>query len=154
MIGGPRLVAQFAIELAIACAVWSAIAFAGIYLSGCGSTVGTHARIATVATVALEGADRAYDDAVRASMSACHDEACVSRVEADAAPAAGALDAVAASLQAYAEALELAMAADDGPSLGQALGVALGRLAGVWERLRAALGGMGVDVPALPGGAS
>jgi len=136
------------IAFALAC-VWS--------LSGCGGALHVHARAATVAVVALDGADRAFDGALEATLAACSEPACVDTTEAEARPVAGLLDATAAVLSTYVAAVELALHAgqDDADILG-AVGVAALRLAAAWAELAAALHPLGVDLPTLPvpGGAS
>lgn len=122
--------------------------------AGCGaSVVSTHARAATVSAVAAQGAARVVRDAALADAQTSCPAAgaeCMAALRARWAPADAAVASTRATLLAWVEALEIARVAGDGDDLWVPLATAAARLVSEWERMRAALAPLGVDLPALP----
>lgn len=127
--------------------------------TGCGaSAVSTHARAATIAAVATQGAARMVRDATLADAAAScpdtadddADRACIATVRPKWAPADAAVASTRAALLGWVEALTIAQAADDGADLWSPLGVAAARLLVEYESLTRTLDALGVDLPALP----
>lgn len=122
--------------------------------SGCGGAIQAQARAITVATVALEGVDRAVEAHARARLAECEDEACVDATEAELMralePVTVAMASTRGVLQTWIEALHLGLVAgEDGDVIG-ALTTSAGRLVVEWGVLAAALGTAGIEVPAIP----
>jgi hypothetical protein len=146
-------------EVVIACGILAACAFFASCLSGCGaSAVQTHARAATIAAVATQGAARAVaDGAARDAVDSCPDtadddadRACVAAARVRWAPADAAIGTTRAALLAWVEALDVARLAGDGADLWAPLGLAAARLLAEYARLSAVLAPLGVEMPALP----
>lgn len=125
-----------------------------VLASGCGGAIQAQARAITVATVALEGVDRAVEAHARSRLAECEDEACVDATEAELMralePVTVAMASTRGVLQTWIEAFRIALVAgEDGDVLG-ALTTSAGRLVVEWGVLAGALGTAGLEVPAIP----
>lgn len=123
-------------------------------LSGCGGALQAQARALTVATVALEGVDRAVEAHARARLAECDDEACVDATELELTralePVTVAMAATRGVLSTSIEALHVALVAGEDGDVLRALATSAGRLVVEWGVLAAALGTAGIEVPAIP----
>lgn len=138
-----------AIAWSLALVLWAGAL--GFLCDGCGaSAVGTNARAATVATVALQGVHRLAAEGERTELAACAGVPCTHEVETRWAPIGLAHDATRAAIAGWLEALEVARLADAGADLWSPLAIMAARYLAQWDALVLALHSVGVDVPPLP----
>lgn len=135
--------------------VWACGVVFGVFLAlslqGCGAgALGAHARAASIAVLALQGADDLAETGALVAVEACSDEACL----ADVVHATEAIDAgigsAALAVSAYVEAVRLAVIGGESPDLLSALVLAVLRLLREWGQLAALYAPLGVELPALP----
>ena len=140
---------------AASAASWLAIVAACVIVAGhcCGCGAGalaSHARAASIAVLALQGADDLAETGALAAVEACSDEACLRQVE----HVTEAIDAGIASaglvVSGYVEAVRLATVGGESPDLLSALVLAVLRLLREWGQLAALYAPLGVELPALP----
>jgi hypothetical protein len=142
---------QWAGEVLILLALLGSAALLAEGVCGCGAgALGAHARAASIAVLALQGADDLAETSALVAVAACSDEACMAEV----AHATEAIDAsigsAALAVSAYVEAVRLAVIGGESPDLLSALMLGVLRLLREWGRLAALYAPLGVDLPALP----
>lgn len=122
----------------------------GGMLVGCGaSAIRYHAEGAAIATVAIEGAQGAYLRALDERMGACGDEACVLAVRAEMKPMETGLDVADSATRTWADAVRVALVAEESQSLLDALMVAALRVLARWADVRTIGEPYGLDLPPL-----
>jgi hypothetical protein len=134
----------------VACLV--ALVLAAVYLlSGCGAgALGAHARAASIAVLALQGADDLAETSALVAVAACSDDACLATVEHTTEAIDAGIATAGLAVSGYVEAVRLAVIGGESPDLLSALMLAVVRLLREWGRLAALYAPLGVDLPALP----
>lgn len=137
---------------------WLAIAAACVLVAGhccgCGAgALGAHARAASIAVLALQGAQDLARTAELTAVAACP-EAEMAACGAEVMRTTEAIDAGIASaglvVSGYVEAVRLATVGGESPDLLSALVLAVLRLLREWGQLAALYAPLGVELPALP----
>jgi hypothetical protein len=124
-------------------------------LSGCGSSLRSHATAARVTLSTLETAGDAIVEGTQVAVDACPppgDEgrsACLEQVGEVARAAAASRDAMIAPAHAWRDAILAAAADPDSPDVMAALTAAASAIARHWASFAGALSALGVDVPAF-----
>lgn len=140
------------------CAAWLALAAASVivcgYCSGCGAgALGAHARAASIAVLALQGAQDLARTAELTAVEACPEED-MAACGAEVVHVTEAIDAGIASaglvVSGYVEAVRLAAVGGESPDLLSALVLAVLRLLREWGQLASLFAPLGVELPALP----
>lgn len=122
-----------------------------IQAAGCGAgALQAHARAASIAVVALQGADELAETAALIAVEACSDEACLRDVEHTTEAIDAGIATSALAVSAYVEAVRLAVIGGESPDLLSALVLAVLRLLREWGQLAALYAPLGVELPALP----
>jgi len=137
---------------------WTAIAAVSMlvlgYCSGCGGALGAHARAASIAVLALQGADDLAETSALVAVAACSDEACLATVEHTTEAIDAGVGSAALAVSAYVEAVRIAAIGGESPDLLAALVMGLLRLLREWGALAALYAPLGVELPALPASVS
>ena len=119
--------------------------------AGCGAgALGAHARAASIAVLALQGADDLAETAALAAVAACSDEPCTRDVERATEAIDAGIATAALAVSGYVEAVRLAVIGGESGDLLAALAIAVLRLVREWGRLATLYAPLGVDLPALP----
>lgn len=134
---------------------WLAIAAACVLVAGhccgCGAgALGAHARAASIAVLALQGADDLAETAALTAVEACSDEACLREVERATEAIDAGIGSAGLVVSGYVEAVRLATVGGESPDLLSALVLAVLRLLREWGQLAALFAPLGVELPALP----
>ncbi len=139
-------------------AIWLALGASALLVlgtcQGCGAgALGAHARAASIAVLALQGAQDLARTAELTAVAACP-EAEMAACGAEVVHVTEAIDAGIASaglvVSGYVEAVRLATVGGESPDLLSALVLAVLRLLREWGQLAALYAPLGVELPALP----
>jgi hypothetical protein len=136
---------------AIECLGLAACVLCALYLFGCGAgALGAHARAASIAVLALQGADDLAETAALTAVAACSDEACLADMVRTTEAIDAGIGSAALVVSGYVEAVRLATVGGESPDLLSALMLAVLRLLREWGQLAALYVPLGVELPALP----
>lgn len=138
-------------DVAIAVVIAAAtLVIAGSCL-GCGAgALRAHARAASIAVLAVQGADDLAETAALAAVAGCTDDACLDEVQHTTEAIDAGIATAAIAVSAYVEAVRLAVVGGESPDLLSALAIAVLRLLREWGQLAALYAPLGVELPALP----
>lgn len=136
-------------------AIWLALGASALLVlgtcQGCGAgALGAHARAASIAVLALQGADDLAETGALVAVEACSDEACLADVVRTTEAIDAGIGSAALAVSAYVEAVRLAVIGGESPDLLSALVLAVLRLLREWGQLAALYAPLGVELPALP----
>jgi hypothetical protein len=135
---------------AIECLGLAACVLCAVYVFGCGGALGAHARAASIAVLALQGADDLAETGALVAVEACSDEACLADVVRTTEAIDAGIGSAALAVSAYVEAVRLAVIGGESPDLLSALMLAVLRLLREWGQLAVLYAPLGVELPALP----